>query len=907
MVAEAEARLWASVDETAAKTLAPSARDALRQLLLKSLCTLCAAPLYDRFANSVFGYDGFIRDMKSGGLAQLFDEKPVLLRLIASLTRQWLDTTGEFVVRLHTDLSRVRRDILRADPDSSAVRIQGGLSDPHRGGRTVLVVEFDDGRRVVYKPKDLRLDVAWHALIERLNLVAPLHLRAPLAVACDGYGWTEYIENTGCADRRACQEFFGRAGAWLALFHCFAGSDIHQENLIAAGDHPVPVDLETLLQAGVEEPSRLRPASQAHAAARELIANSVAAVGLLPAYGRSADRSLYAVGGIASEPTTATVLTWTDINSDAMRPTLVKEAAALAPNLPHIGGQQVGLGEHLEDFVVGFERYARFLRSQVQESGPRSLLDGFAGLTVRKVLRPTQFYSMLLGRLKDDRTMDDGASWSAQADFLARLADWDDDNDPTWPRERVERSALLELNVPLFTAAPDLRRARERLERLGDREIAWQTAVIRQTASYVAGPGFAGTDRPAPVASGSVGELAETAVAEADAAAAQIEQYSTRKGSGAAWIGLSWFPDSDVSQLTVVGHDLYNGTSGIAVFLAAHAKSTNRPESADFARAAVEYLRAELRSRRAQRVARLLGIGGASGLGSVIYALATMAHLLDDDHLLRDAHSAASLMTDDLIKSDRQLDAVAGSAGAILCLLRLYRATGERDVLQRAIACGDHLLVCDRGGPVGRRSWPGPGPSGQILNGMSHGAAGFAYALTSLAVASGREDFADAARECVEFERSNHDAELGDWTDLRGQQPHWRSQWCHGAVGIGMSRLGMARRDPAAAAAVADDVEKALAGATRGWPAHVDTLCCGSLGSVELFREAADVLGRADLREVASQRLSAILGAKASTGDFRWSGGAKRFNVGLFRGLAGVGYTCLRQIDPSLPNVLVWD
>jgi len=42
---------------------------------------------------------------------------------------------------------------------------------------------------------------------------------------------------------------------------------------------------------------------------------------------------------------------------------------------------------------------------------------------------------------------------------------------------------------------------------------------------------------------------------------------------------------------------------------------------------------------------------------------------------------------------------------------------------------------------------------------MSHGAAGFAYALSSLAAAAGREDFAAAARECVDFENSSFNAQ----------------------------------------------------------------------------------------------------------------------------------------------------
>ena len=62
---------------------------------------------------------------------------------------------------------------------------------------------------------------------------------------------------------------------------------------------------------------------------------------------------------------------------------------------------------------------------------------------------------MLLQRLKNHRTMDDGAVWSAQADFIARLAEWDKDSDPLWPLQRAERSALVALNVPHFVSPSD--------------------------------------------------------------------------------------------------------------------------------------------------------------------------------------------------------------------------------------------------------------------------------------------------------------------------------------------------------------------------------------------------------------------------------------------------------------------
>ena len=924
LICTAEERLWASLDESVADTLTPPAQNCLGHKLLGDVCALCAPPLYERFAQAP-NYDKFIAAMASGGFQRLLDDKPVLLRLVASLTRQWLATTREFLTRLHTDIDVIRRDVLNVPHGSAVAGIRCGLSDPHRGGRSVLLVEFEDGLRVLYKPKDLRIDVAWERLVERLNAQASIDLRVAHTLAREGYGWTEFVEHSGCRNDQQFASFFRRAGAWLGLLHCFAVTDMHQENLIAVGDQPVPVDLETTLQAA-EQSRADNEDAKAYAAAREIISDSVIATGLLPAYGRAADDTFFAVGGVASDWAAQRKLAWIDVNSDAMRPTIVDEADRPTTNLPHFGARYAGLAEHLDDFVSGFEEYAGFLMSLTRDPAQGNLFDGFAGLPVRKVVRPTQFYSMLLHRLNDDRMMDDGVRWSVQTDFLARLADWDRDLDPGWPLQRAERTALVELNVPFFAMPSDgteitdtagtviptsttsgLQRARERVHRLDDRQIAWQVDVIRQAASSVSPP--ASIDQPREILPvEQVGTpTREEFVAEAAAIAAEIGEAAIRRDGTAAWIGLGPLAASDVSQLAVLGHDLYNGNAGIALFFAAHAEAAQCQSSAELALAAVVYLRSELKSRNAAHVARLVGVGGATGMGSIVYALTAMSRLMSDDALLTDAHRAATLLTDELIASDKRLDIVGGSAGAILGLLALYARTGADDVLKRALVCAEHLLAVDRIGAAGHRSWPGIGQNPQVLNGISHGAAGFAYAMASLATATGREDFADAAAECIEFERANFDAERGDWRDFRVTEPHWRSQWCHGAVGIGLARLGMTKRAAVPVDTVTTDIDDALDGATRGWPGHVDTLCCGTLGSIELCREAGRVLNRTELVELASRRLHTVLRTNEAAGDYRWNVGARRFNVGLFRGLAGVGYACLREVDDVIPNVLIWE
>jgi type 2 lantibiotic biosynthesis protein LanM len=455
-----------------------------------------------------------------------------------------------------------------------------------------------------------------------------------------------------------------------------------------------------------------------------------------------------------------------------------------------------------------------------------------------------------------------------------------------------------------------LTRAAARFARFDRDEIDWQVKVIKiNTNSLVAA-----ARSPAPTARRQLPESRGPAPpdlifrAEAQRVADELARYAIRRGRAAAWIGLDWLGDAEVFQLVTLGPDLYNGTSGLSLFLSAHAAVTDQSASRELALAGVARVRKQIKSRNAARIARSLGVGGATGLGSIVYTLAVMSQNLNDHGLRDDAHRAAALVSDELIAADKRLDVIAGSAGAILCLLRLYRDDQSEAVLRRAIKCGEHLLAQHRSGQPGRRSWVGQGLGSRALNGMSHGAAGFAYALASLSAATGREDFAAAAQECVDFENSSFSPQRGNWPDLRVEGGEaWPCQWCHGAPGIGLGRIGMARLPRISDTVLTTDVQSAVEGTRAAWPSSLDTLCCGTLGSVEFLCEAGDLLGRSDLQELAKRELASVLQYARDTGDYRWNSGERRFNLGLFRGMAGVGYTALRQVDPSLPNVLIFE
>ena len=293
VVVEAEARLCSNVDARALSNLTESARASLRRSLLDELSAphragalralrpgakgRSRAVRYGTGAADRLGLDIALRSVRRRNERR---------RLPASVRRQAgpvaayrhphaaVDRNGARISSSASTPIWRRSAAIFSSPAPPAGSPRSRAVSPIRtmAAARSCIVGFEDGARVVYKPKDLRLDVAWQRLDrsvepERRPGRAEAGARASRATAMAGPNSSTHA---GCADAEGCQRFFRRAGAWLALLHCFAATDMHQENLIAAGDHPVPIDLETMLQPTADENKSEDPEGQAFDAAIEM-------------------------------------------------------------------------------------------------------------------------------------------------------------------------------------------------------------------------------------------------------------------------------------------------------------------------------------------------------------------------------------------------------------------------------------------------------------------------------------------------------------------------------------------------------------------------------------------------------------------------------------------------------------
>lgn len=812
----------------------------------------------------------------------LWAEYPALARQVALVTEQWSAASLELLERLTADWEELRRLFGAPGDTGSLLEISLGRGDTHCGGRSVAVLTFSSGCRVVYKPRSLDVDARFGELLGWLAVRGAPRLRAPRTLARGTYGWAEFIEHAPCTSPAAIERFCERQGALLALLYALEATDCHAENVIACGEDPLLIDLETLLQ-----PRVLAPRSGATGA----LDTSILRVGLVSTTMRdSAGVDYSGVGDL--------------------------EPGRPARHRAHLGDAPVRAEDHADALARGFQAMTAVLIREraalLAEDGP---LARFADAPVRVVLRATDAYALLLREtlhpdclrdaLERDRAFDRLWLETHERPELARVI-------------RHERDDLWREDVPYFSTTPgsrDLVTSRgervegflgasamtgvvQRLDAL-EEEAPRQIALLREALAAMAAR--RGETPPALPRRRSAAEHAhepapatpERLIAAATALAEQLRGRALEDRRQVVWLDVQRAPGG--ATLSPCGVDLYAGTAGIALFLAALARVTGAPRHHEFAeRVSLGVLGA------LGDGAGLQTLGGFDGAGGVLYALAHLA----GNRPGRRYRAAAGRLVDQIAGrcgSDDLLDVISGSAGAIGGLLAWARVDEGGSALTVAARCGEHLLA--RALELGEgRAWA-CSPERPPLAGYAHGAAGIGAMLDALGATLGEPRYLEAARAARSYERSLFDPDRRAWPDLEATgDRRFRNSWCRGAVGCGLARVQAlhAGADRRAAEELADACAFARA-ATAG----DDSLCHGTLGTLELLLQEAEWRGEASRWRELATRAGALLDAIDRRGP--WCGNKRHHETpGLLTGLAGIGYGLLRLARPALvPSVLI--
>ena len=383
-------------------------------------------------------------------------------------------------------------------------------------------------------------------------------------------------------------------------------------------------------------------------------------------------------------------------------------------------------------------------------------------------------------------------------------------------------------------------------------------------------------------------------------------------------------PESKEPVPAVADGSIYQGTAGIALFLAALYPHTQDPDVQRTAEGAVQYA--------LDRAASLPVTDFAfhSGRVGIAYAAARVGTVLERPDWLDAAYELVVPMAGHE-SQDYGIDVISGAAGAIPALLQLDAMLGQDSM--KAIACGlgDHLIDIAQREPAGWAWNTMPKSSVRSLLGLAHGAAGMAHALLELYHATGNGAYRYAAEQAFLYEHQFFDAQESNWPDFRhipisdylvagrmddlrddlkaGRVPPYTLQfgeaWCHGAPGIGLTRLrayellGHPRYRAEAEAAIQ------ATEASLDVPGSSFSLCHGLAGNSETLLYGADILGDARLRDRAEACARWGWHTFEEPG-IPWICGTMNGvpDPSLMLGEAGIGHFYLRLYAPETPSVL---
>jgi type 2 lantibiotic biosynthesis protein LanM len=820
----------------------------------------------------------FIRSQAgSERLTALFAEYPVLARLLGQASQYSADAQVELLERFNADRELIVARLLNGVDPGQLVDVHTGSGDSHQRGRSVAILRFADGRKVIYKPRPLDLHRHYAGLVSWLNTkVLGLDLRTVDLLPRDGYGWLEFVQHRPCSQIAEVDRFYRRQGALLALLYAVDAADIHYENLIACADQPVLVDVETLFHPMLEQPTAIGPDPAAR-----VLASSVHRMALLPQMllGEHGAVDVSGLGGDKGVHYPTDTVAWDGVGTDVMRLVRRRTEFRGAVNRPRLGDRDLEPAEYRTAMLGGFrEGYDAIVRHRSELIG---LLTACTNDKIRIVVRPSQVYATLLDESTHPDVLRDAVQRERVFDALTA------DSACDLARQRLIPSELADLwagDLPMFTSKPgsrDLWAADgeclpDLLEGPGLATVVLKIAAMDEVDRYdqewLISAALATRALPVEHRTGETRPSAGTAAVPdpqrlLSAACGIADEIGARAmhGDGRAnWLGLEPVIDKHWAVLPM-GAGLAHGYCGVALFLAQLADLTGVQRYAELARDAVRPVPRLIDQLITEpELGVTIGCGGSHGLGGISYAIARLGNLLDDPEIRSWLPAVVDLTR--AATDDEFACFAAGSAGGLAAMLAVHTETGLPAAGRLAWDFADRLIEQAHMVPCTCLDMPSAG--------FAHGHTGIGWALLRFANTGAGEPYGEVGQAIL-------DVEVPDGSDL---------SWCGGLSGF--------------AAARQDCPEEWARTLAEHVPLRDMSLCHGELGVTEALMVLGE-RGHEEAAYAATRHAGMLLGA-IDRGGVRCGTPHGVVSAGLLNGLAGIGYGLLRLgFAQRVPSVLL--
>lgn len=847
-----------------------------------------------------------LRWLYDDGICDLVEHYPVAFRLTMETMERIRRNVDTFLSRVRGDLPALRETFGLSGEASEPEEIQFGLSDHHNGNQSVLIFRMS-GCRMVYKPRSMAIDAAWNSMLLKMQEACPGFRLRPLTVLNKGeYGYVSYVQREECASPEA---YYRNAGFLLCIASLFGATDLHYENLIAACDSPVIIDLETIISP--------RPLSRFALLEADKQTSHIINVGrtlLLSKWVGATQEGAREIGGLVS-------------------------THASGRNSPFQGSRTFSADQFSASLISGFCDLYRWILDHRNQVSSMISQSGFDGCRVRYVFRRTALYAKMYRHFLHARFMKRAALYEGVTSrmgaglvvsFTKENADW------LWPLVEAEEKAIRRGDIPYFWCEGDtkdiasadgtlvrdffestpLALVMDNLARMSENRLQYELSYIRKSLRLSACQPQEAAMTPLvsyqDIIRKRIPPHAETIPLEIERLYALIDEYRFDD------LEFSYFaPVRDVNttryNLMLLDQTLYSGIWGIMLFHAAYAvwKGDNVLQEKlmqKISALAQPFLTGEDES-------CFLRIGLAEGIAGVCQALRCLSAILNQPEL-RQTAVQIMLRAFAYLPRSRQTDYFGGLAGYLYIACRLYAETGREELRPVIEQSADRLMrTCGRNPADGRIVWK-TDHEYYPLTGLAHGQAGYAMALAAADRILHREELRAAVDDLLLYERRQYNAAQNNWYDYRrflvarrdqapGGAYHERFMYgnCSGAPGMGISRLALMRDADAEQEEVT--VRRVVKFCTEYRLVGCDTLCCGTAGWIDFLIEASRRLHEPELLEDACA-IATSISPSASGTNWILSNLKGIYDVSLFTGISGLGYELIRTRLPGvIPSPLI--
>ncbi|MDE1812250.1 MAG: hypothetical protein KGH85_05220 [Thaumarchaeota archaeon] len=372
--------------------------------------------------------------------------------------------------------------------------------------------------------------------------------------------------------------------------------------------------------------------------------------------------------------------------------------------------------------------------------------------------------------------------------------------------------------------------------------------------------------------------------------------------------------------------DLYGGTSGIALFLSNLYLLTKKDVYKKTSEGSI--IQALSRLEDLPVISRF---GVYSGQLGIAYSSYKVGLSLDLPPLIEKSSQILRNLYANM-ETEHLMDIITGNAGAIPTLLYMNELLDEEYVLDFAFKLGKELILSAVKESSGW-SWDyranGVKNSIHNLTGYAHGAAGIGCALFELFEKTDNREFFEGAIQAFKYEDAWFNKKFDNWPDFRtyldpnrssinsnsthtssiqseNKQYSYAVAWCHGAPGIGLSRLRVSQilkdekyqDDIHASLRIIKGVVERIINIDENATHNNDfSLCHGLAGLGEILLYATSVLGDESYFFL-TQKLGSYGVEKFQKRGLPWPCGVKTSETpGLMLGTAGIGNFYLRLHD----------